>query len=113
MTTETLYEKWPQEEIFKHLMLQYNLNKSCPEIIDIPFRVIEWISNDGNCVMWNEENTNIAILMSGAIIFEGVRHCNFAETDQGYMNYPDLLSLSQCLKRLHELCIKHCRYYYE
>jgi len=104
---ELIYKKWAQEEIFNDLMLQYDLLTSKEQIVNIPFQIISWCGNTYGSEMWNEENTEIEILMTGKIIFEGIRHCNFAESEGGYMNYPNLKQLSLCLHRLHELCIRY------
>lgn len=107
----SLYKKWPQEEIFNGLMLQYDLLSAQQNIVSIPFRVIEWVSSSVNAEYWLEEHTKTYILLTGEIIFEGVRHCNFSEYDNGYVNYPNLKGLSLCLNRLHELCIQYSRDY--
>ncbi len=111
MKDKLIYKKWPEEECFKDLMLQYDLTTACNEVVNISFQIIEWTGNEYGYNTWNEQNTEIEILMTGSIIFEGVRHCNFSESEDGYMNYPDLHSLSLCLNRLHELCIKYARDY--
>lgn len=111
MITNLIYKKWPNEELFGHLMLQYDLKQSNPDdCIDIPFQIVEWCgcSNDS---MWNEVDTEVQIMLAGTIIFEGVRHCNFAPNDKGYVNYPNIINLSRCLYRIHELCIKYCHSY--
>jgi len=107
MNKELIYKKWPKEESFNHLMLQYDLSSYSIGITNIPARIIQWIGNTSTHQMWNEDNTTIEIIFTGSIIFEGIRHCNFAESYNGYMNYPHLKDLSLCLLRIHELCIKY------
>lgn len=113
MNQEILYEEWPQEERFKDLMLQYDLTTAKDEIRNIPFRIISWTGCNVDWAQWNINNTTIEIVMTGTIIFEGVRHCNFAEENNGYINYPSLKQLSLCLQRLHELCLKYADEDYE
>ncbi len=111
MNEFTRFEAWPRQEIYDDLMLQFDLSAAKNEVIDIPFRIIEWCGCDGHSEYWNEKDTEIKVLMSGSIIFEGVRHCNFCEQDDGYMNYPDIKNLARCLDRIHELCLIYCSEY--
>jgi len=105
------YTKWPTEELFGNLMLQYNLAKSDGRVIDIPFRVIECEVLSSFSDPWSETETKVRVLLQGKIIWEGIRHCNFASEDNGYMNYPDIHGLALCLNRLHELCLEYCEDY--
>ncbi len=102
-----LFKAWPEQEIFDGLMLQYEL-KDIVDIINIPFRIIEWCACESYDETWNEKTTEIDIIMTGNIIFEGIRHCHFAPQDDGYMNYPNIKSLSECLDRLEKLCAQYC-----
>lgn len=106
-----IYKKWPKEELFGDLLLQYDLTTALEPIVNIPFQIIEWVGSNALSEIWNEQNTETCIAMTGNIIFEGIRHCNFAEQDEGYMNYPDVLNLSKCLFRLHEMCLTYCHSY--
>jgi len=111
MNDFTIFKSWPQQELFGDLMLQYDLANSKIEVINIPFQIIEWCECGGHSEIWNEEDTRVQILLEGNIIFEGVRHCNFAPKDNGYMNYPNLIELSNSIKKVHELCAEYCRDY--
>jgi hypothetical protein len=108
MSEFTKFKTWPQQEIYNDLMLQYDLATASQEGMDIPFRIIEWLGCGAESEYWNEEDTGIKIIMEGVIIFEGVRHCNFAKKDNGYINYPDIKNLALCLLRIHELCLQYC-----
>lgn len=111
MNDFTKFKEWPKQELFGGLMLQYDLTTSEKKIINIPFQIIEWCTCSAHSEMWNEENTETEILLEGHIIFEGVRHCNFAPKYDGYMNYPSLFELSEAIKRVHELCLQYSRDY--
>lgn len=109
------YEKWKQEEIFGYMMLQYDLDDNNKgfrtttdkECINIPFQIIEWFGGGTNKNKWIENDSEVEIIMTGNIIFDGIRHSYFSPNDNGYINYIRLNDLSECLLRLHELCKKY------
>lgn len=106
-----IFKKWPEQELFGGMMLQYDLSNALEESISIPFRIIQWLGCREESEYWNEIDTEIECVMIGTIIWEGIKHANFCVYDEGYINYPDIKNLSLCLNRLHELCLKYCSYY--
>lgn len=108
----TKFKEWSQQEIFGDLMLQYDLSKAKDEFVIIPVQIIEFKSYEptDEHQKWIQDNTEIEVLMTGDIIWEGIRHCFFS----GYVNYPDIKNISLCLNKIHLLCIKYATdYVYE
>lgn len=105
------YKKWPNEELYGDILLQYDASTSNEEILSIPFQLVEWLSHESNSEQWNEENTKISMILEGNIVFDGIRHCTFSKPHGGYLHYPNMYHLSLCLNRLHQLCNKYSREY--
>lgn len=63
---------------------------------------------------WGNEELQVSTLLSCIVYFDGVRHLNFAEEDEGYLNYPpmnDLISMLQKIKEIEsEICSKEFLY---
>lgn len=103
-------KSWDITEIIGEYALQYN--RTGPEE-SADFQVInKWcLDTDYVC--------DEAPCISGSIMFEGVRHIFFGcdeereNTDCGYIYYPFLLSMSECLKRIHEIALEKFEYYRE
>jgi hypothetical protein len=62
---------------------------------------------DGKADIWSRQ-TEVDIMMSGQAYWDGLRHVNVGQYDEGYLNYPNAILMIEIWDNLRQLEEKYC-----